>query len=138
MKYSILLAAIDWSWLRPENIFGAQVLERTPAALSLTFIVGFGIVLGLLALTFIDSSDGPTFSFEIGLPREVVRRLAATIANRSIRSWQIVFFCLHLRCSAFKFTGYILPAIIMSSSRQSRTKTSGCGGHQVQRCAAGF
>ncbi|MER3430774.1 MAG: hypothetical protein C4324_06965 [Blastocatellia bacterium] len=102
MKYSILLAAIDWSWLRPENIFGAQVLERTPAALSLTFIVGFGIVLGLLALTFIDSSDGPTFSFEIGLPREVVRRLAATIANRSIRSWQIVFFLLAFTVLGFQ------------------------------------
>lgn len=97
-----LMAAIDWSWLRPESIFGAQVLERRPAALSIAYIIGLGTVIGLLVLTFLDNFNRPLFTFEIGLPREVARRLATAVANRSIRSWQFVFFLLAFTVLGFQ------------------------------------
>ena len=37
-----LLLQIDWNKFRPEQLFGGQVLERTPAGLSIVFIIGVG------------------------------------------------------------------------------------------------
>lgn len=90
------IIAVDWSWLRPESIFGGQVLERTPAAITIFYIIGLGVVIGLLCLTFFDNFRRPPFPFEIGLPREVVRRIAKSVANRSIRVWQIIFVLIAL------------------------------------------
>jgi cell division protein FtsI/penicillin-binding protein 2 len=95
------LFAIDWNKLRPEAIFGGQVLERTPAGLSLLYIIGVGILIGFLILTFIDNFRRPKFLFEYDLPREVKRRLTQTLANRSIRIWQVVFVIL-----AFSVLGF--------------------------------
>jgi hypothetical protein len=49
-----LLLFIDWNQFRPENIFGKQILERTPAGLTILYIVGVGILLVFLGLTFLD------------------------------------------------------------------------------------
>lgn len=86
-----LFAQFDWNKLRPESIFGGQVLERTPAGLSVAYIIGIGILLGFLAVTFFDNFRRPKFFFELNLPREVKLKLTQTIANRSIRVWQVVF-----------------------------------------------
>jgi hypothetical protein len=91
MQDLLLLLLIDWSMFRPEAIFGGQVLERTPAGLTIVYIVGAGILLGLLAFTFFDNFRRPRFVFERELPREVKRRITQTVANRSIRVWQVVF-----------------------------------------------
>lgn len=93
---------IDWNQFRPENMFGGQVLERTPAALSIFYIIGIGILVGFLLLTFLDNFKSPKFQFEYGLPREVTRKLTRTIANRSIRAWQAVFILLALSIFGFQ------------------------------------
>lgn len=91
-----LLLQIDWESLKPENLFGAQVLERTPAGLSLAFLIGAGILLVLLFFSFIGNFNRPKFNFEVGLPKAVRKRLSNTATNRSLRVWQAVFVLLAL------------------------------------------
>jgi len=98
------LIQIDWNKFRPEAIFGGQVLERTPAGLSVVYIIGVGVLIGFLVLTFYDNFSRPKFLYERDLPREVKKRLTQTIANRSIRVWQIVFILLAF--SVFGFQVY--------------------------------
>ena len=103
MKLFFLLQ-IDWSKLSPDSLFGGQVLERVPAGLSLLYIVGVGILLGFLTLTFLDNFRKTRFLFEFDLPKDVRKRLTQTLANRSIRQWQCVFILLAL--SVFGFQAY--------------------------------
>ena len=98
----LFLFQIDWSKYRPENLFGGQVLERTPAGLSIVFIIGIGILVGFLVLSFLDNFSRPKFIFERNLPREVTRRLTQTVANRSIRLWQFVFVLLAFTVFGFQ------------------------------------
>lgn len=95
MNYFCLLLQFDWQKLRPENLFGGQVLERTPAGLSLIYLLGIMALLILLGLSFIRNLR-PKFAFERDLPKEVKRRLGVTAANRSLRIWQFVFIALAL------------------------------------------
>lgn len=99
-----LLLQIDWNKLRPEEIIGRQILERTPAGLSIVYIVGVGVLIGFLILTFFDNFNRPKFLFEFDLPKEVKKRLTQTIANRSVRVWQMVFILLAF--SVFGFQVY--------------------------------
>jgi len=94
MNLLVLLAQIDWQKYKPENLFGGQVLERTPAGLTIVYIIAVGILIGFLLLSFLDNFARPRFIFEADLPREVARKLTQTIANRSIRAWQVVFVLL--------------------------------------------
>ena len=87
----LLLMLIDWDKWKPENIFGSQVLERTPAGLTIVYIIGLGIIVGFLLMSFIDNFRRPKFIFEQDLPKEVSRKLTQTVANRSLRVWQIFF-----------------------------------------------
>src|SRR5580765_1205810 len=87
----LLLLLIDWQKWKPENLFGGQVLERTPAGLTIFYLIGLGILIGLLVLTFLDNFRPPKFIFEQDLPREVTRKLTQRVANRSLRAWQVVF-----------------------------------------------
>ncbi len=120
----LFLHQIDWNKLRPEVLFGGQVLERTPAGLSIFYLIGIGILLGFLMISFFDNFKRPKFLFELDLPREVTRRLTRTVANRSLRIWQVVFIYLHLASMGSRFTGRILPTILTNSFRHSPTKTS--------------
>lgn len=95
---------IDWDKWRPENLFGGQVLERTPAALSIFYIIGVGILIGFLILTFLDNFRRPKFKFEQKLPADVSRRLTQSVANRGLRVWQVVFVILAL--TVFGFQAY--------------------------------
>lgn len=101
MKVLSLLLLVDWSKYRPEALFGGQVLERTPAGLSIIYIIGMGVLLGLLVITFIDNFRRPVFQFELGLPREVKKKITQTLTNRSLRMWQIVFITLALSVYGF-------------------------------------
>lgn len=94
----------DWNKLRPENIIGAQILERTPAGLSLFYLIGFGVLIAFLVLSFIGNFRRPKFSFEKNLPKEVKRKLTSTVTNRSLRIWQIIFILLAF--SVFGFHVY--------------------------------
>lgn len=98
------LLQIDWDKFSLESLFGSQVLERTPAGLSIIYIVGIGILIGFLIITFLDNFKRPQFQFERHLPREVTKKLTQTLANRSIRTWQIVFVILAF--SVFGFQAY--------------------------------
>lgn len=87
----LLLFFTDWSQWKPENLFGGQVLERTPAGLTIVYVIGVGILLGFLVLTFFDNFHRHRLIFERELPKEVKRRLTQTRTNRSLRIWQLFF-----------------------------------------------
>ena len=97
-----LLAQIDWQKYKPENLFGGQILERTPAGLTIVYLIGIGILLGFLLLTFLDNFGRPRFIFEANLPREVTKKLTQTIANRTMRLWQFGFILLALFIFGFQ------------------------------------
>jgi hypothetical protein len=99
---NMLVSFIDLQSWRPENLFGGQILERTPAGLTIVYIVGVGILLGFLVMTFLDNFYRPKFLFELNLPREVTRKLTQTITNRSLRVWQFVFVILALTVFGFQ------------------------------------
>lgn len=98
----LLLSQIDWSKYSPEALFGGQLLERTPAGLTIVYIIGVGVLLGFLVLTFFDNFNRPKFLFEFDLPKEVKKKLTQTIANRSIRIWQFVFIFLAFAVFGFQ------------------------------------
>src|SRR5687768_6182290 len=98
------LLLIDWDKWKPENLFGGQVLERPAAGLTIFYLIGVGILIGFLVITFLDNFRRPKFVFEQNLPSEVTRKLTQTIANRSLRVWQALFVALAL--SVFGFQVY--------------------------------
>lgn len=87
----LLLLQTGWEKLRPENLFGSQILERTPAGLSIIYLIGITVLIVFLVITFFSGFRRPKFQFEKDLPDEVKRRLTKTVANRSLRVWQFVF-----------------------------------------------
>ncbi len=93
MTFLLLLLQIDWEKFRPENLFGRQILERTPAGLSVIYLIAIAVLIGFLILTFLGKTR-PKFLFENDLPKEVRRQLTNTLANRSLRIWQFIFFVL--------------------------------------------
>ncbi|CAN5672730.1 penicillin-binding protein 2 [soil metagenome] len=95
-KMTILLFFLqfDWNKLRPENLFGGQVLERTPAGLSIVYLIGIAVLIVFLLLSFFNNFRRPKFVFEENLPKEVKSKLTTTLANRSLRVWQFVFIFL--------------------------------------------
>ena len=61
----------DWNKLRPENLLGAQILERTPAGLTVIYLIGIAVLIAFLILSFIGNFRRPKFAFEQNLPKEV-------------------------------------------------------------------
>lgn len=90
----LFLLQSDWDFLRPEKLLGLQVLERTPAALTLIYLLAFSGIVALLFAAFAGNFRRPRLAFETNLPREVKRKLSSTATNRSLRVWQLVFFVL--------------------------------------------
>ena len=99
---NLVLPLIDPQSWRPENLFGGQVLERTPAGLTIIYIIAVGVLIGFLVLTFLDNFLRPKYLFELNLPREVTKKLTQTITNRSLRVWQFVFVALALTVFGFQ------------------------------------
>ena len=93
MTLLLFFLQFDWQKLRPEKLFGVQVLERTPAGLTIVYLVGIAVLIVFLALTFVRNVR-PKHAFEADLPDEVRRKLTTTLANRSLKIWQIVFVLL--------------------------------------------
>ena len=135
------LLQFDWNKLRPEQLFGGQVLERTPAGLSIVFIIGIGILLGFLVISFFDNFSRPKFLFERDLPREVKRKLTQTITNRSLRLWQFVFILLALSVFGFQvyWTYYAddsneqFQALAYKDLRNRRTSAAALRGWMLDR-----
>ncbi len=84
------LLQTDWSKWRPENFFGQQVLERTPAGLTLVYLGGIVLVAVILIIASL-ANRRHKFSFEQDLPKEVKRKLGTTSSNRSLQIWRVVF-----------------------------------------------
>lgn len=80
--------------LRPEKLFGGQVLERTPAGLTIIYLIGMAVLIWFLIMSFYGNFRRPKFNFEQNLPKAVVKKLTSTLTNRSLRIWQIVFILL--------------------------------------------
>ncbi len=97
----ILMFLYQLDKLRPEKLFGGQVLERTPAGLSIIYLIGMAVLLVFLIMSFWGNFSLPKFNFEQNLPKEVVKKLTSTLANRSLRIWQVIFILL-----AFTVYGY--------------------------------
>ena len=92
----ILLFLLQLEKLRPEKIFGGQVLERTPAGLSIVYLIGMLVLIWFLIVSFYGNFRRPKFNFEQNLPKEVVKRLSSTLTThrgptspppRSISTW---------------------------------------------------
>ena len=98
----LFLILIDWEKWKPENLFGGQVLERTPAGLTILYLIGLGVLIGFLIITFFDNFRRTKFVFEQDLPAAVSRRLTQTVANRSLRIWQIFFVVIALSIYGFQ------------------------------------
>ena len=102
MSFVLLLLIELPKWLKPDQIFGGQVLERTPAGLSIVYMIGMAVLIGFLVLTFVDNFGRPKFIFERDLPKAVVKKLTQTVTNRSLRAWQVLFVILALTVFGFQ------------------------------------
>lgn len=93
----LLFLQIDWQKYRPEKLveqlFGLQILERTPAFLSLFYLVAIALVVLMLWLSFVRNKRLKSI-YEENLSKEVKRKLGSSVANRSLFMWQIFFVCL--------------------------------------------
>jgi penicillin-binding protein A len=93
----LLFLQIDWQKYRPEKLveqlFGMQVLERTPAFLSLFYLVAVALIAIMLWLSFVRNKRLKSI-YEDNLSKEVKRKLGASVANRSLFAWQIFFVLL--------------------------------------------
>ncbi len=135
------LLQFDWQKLRPENLFGGQILERTPAGLTIIYLIGLAVLVGFLLISFIDNFRRPTLNFEQNLPKEVRRKLTQTLANRSLRLWQIVFVMLAVSVFGFQvyWTYYAddsneqFQALSYKDLRNRRTTASSLRGWMLDR-----
>ncbi len=136
-----LLLLIDWQKWRPENLFGGQVLERTPAALTIVYSIGMGVLLVFLLISFLDNFRRPKFIFERELPAAVSKKLTQTVANRSLRVWQILFTLLALFVFGFQvyWTHYAdntneqFQALSYKDLRNRRTSAANLRGWMLDR-----
>jgi penicillin-binding protein A len=103
-RFTAALLQIDWDAWRPENIFGVQVLERTPAGLTVLYLIGMAILVGLIFIAYLSESSTFKFRFELALPKKAARRLARAAADRSVQFWQIFFSILAV--AVFGFHAY--------------------------------
>lgn len=99
---SFLLFLIDVSKWKPEQLFGGQVLERTPAGLTIIYSIAVGVLIGFLVLTFLDNFRRHKLVFEQELPKAVKRRLTQTLTNRSLLFWQGIFVTMALAVFGFQ------------------------------------
>ena len=76
-----------------EEIFGGQVLERIPAGLSVLYLIAVGVVVFFLFSSLRGAFSKPN-PIEEDLSGRVVARITQSLANRSLRTWRIVFFVL--------------------------------------------
>lgn len=89
------------SWLSLDDIFGKQVLERTPAGLTILYLIGMAIVIGLIAVAFLGEVSRPGYRSEFGLSNQTLKKLARFAANRSVNYWQVVFCMLAIAVFGF-------------------------------------
>ena len=137
----LLLVQINWDKWKPENLFGSQVLERTPAGLTIVYLIAVGVLVGFLVLTFYDNFRRPKFTFERDLPKQVRRKMTQTAANRSLRIWQVFFVVLAMTVFGFQvyWTYYAdesneqFQALAYKDLRNRRTTAASLRGWMLDR-----
>ncbi|HVE55622.1 MAG TPA: penicillin-binding transpeptidase domain-containing protein [Pyrinomonadaceae bacterium] len=137
----ILMFLLQLDKLRPEKIFGGQVLERTPAGLSIVYLIGMAVLIWFLIMSFYGNFRRPKFSFEENLPKEVIKKLSSTLTNRSLRIWQVVFILLAFSVYGFHvyWTYYAdtnneqFQALSYKDLRNRRTTASSLRGWMLDR-----
>lgn len=137
MNLILFLWQISW---KPETWFGGQVLERTPAGLSIIFLIGMAVLIGFLFLSFFRNFR-LRFAFEENLPNQVKRKLSKTVTNRSLRIWQIVFILLTFTVYGFHvyWTYYAdknneqFQALAYKDLRNRRTSAASLRGWMLDR-----
>ena len=137
----LLLLQFDWKNLSPESIFGGQILERTPAGLTVIYLIGVAILLGILIISFLSNFRRPKFRFESDLPKEITRKTTQTLTNRSLRIWQVVFILLAFTVFGFQvyWTYYAdesneqFQALSYKDLRSRRTTASSLRGWMLDR-----
>ena len=80
-----------------------HVPERTPALITLIYVVGFGFVILLLLLGLVRSrrQTAPTSALPEDLPKEVRKRLGSTSTNRGLRALRWLFLLLSIGLFSF-------------------------------------
>lgn len=139
--FYLFLLQFDWKQLTPEGIFGGKILERTPAGLTVVYLIGIAILVVFLLLSFLDNFRRSKFKFEENLPQEVSGKLTQTLANRSLRIWQFVFVGLALTVFGFQvyWTYYAdesneqFQALSYKDLRNRRTSASALRGWMLDR-----
>ncbi len=137
----LFLLQIDWDQYRPEKFLGGQVLERTPAGLTLIYLIGLAILVFFLCTSFIGNFNRPKYNFELDLPKEVRKKLSSTATNRSLRLWQVVFFLLAFSVYGFHiyWTYYAeeyneaYQAVVGRDKRNRRTSAANLRGWMYDR-----
>jgi penicillin-binding protein 2 len=139
--FYLFLLQFDWKQLTPEGIFGGQILERTPAGLTIVYLIGIAVLAAFLLISFLDNFRRPKFKFEENLPKEVSGKLTQTLTNRSLRIWQFVFVALALTVFGFQvyWTYYAdesneqFQALSYKDLRNRRTSASALRGWMLDR-----
>lgn len=95
-------ALIGWP-ASVEDIFGKQVLERTPAGISLAFLAALAILAITLSLTLLEKHSKRRITAELRLEDGIRRRLSRSLANRSMSILLAVFVLLSVSMFASQF-----------------------------------
>ncbi len=77
-----------------DSLFGGQILERTPAGLSIVYLAGVALLVGFLIFSLLGDVRRWKFKFERDIDPKIAKRHTASLANRSLRMWQGVFILL--------------------------------------------
>ncbi len=141
MNSSLLLFIELPKWLKPDQIFGGQVLERTPAGLSIVYLIGIAVLIAFLIITFVDNFGRPKFTAEQSLPKAVKKKLTQTVTNRSLWIWQFLFVILAFTVFGFQvyWTRYAadsegqLQALSYKDLRNRRINSSTLRGWMLDR-----
>lgn len=96
------MAFIGWP-ASIEEIFGKQVLERTPAGLSLVFLAALAILAITLSFTLLENLSRRRLTAESRLEDDVRKRLSRSLANRSMAVLLAVFVILSVSMFASQF-----------------------------------
>ncbi|MCU1288382.1 MAG: Penicillin-binding protein [Acidobacteria bacterium] len=137
----LFVLQFDWKNFTPEGIFGGQILERTPAGLTIVYLIGIAVLTGFLVLSFIDNFRRPKFNFETNLPKEISNRTTQARTNRSLRIWQFIFTGLALTVFGFQvyWTYYAdesneqFQALSYKDLRNRRTSAASLRGWMLDR-----
>lgn len=123
-----------------DDIFGGQVLERIPAALSILYLIAIAVVMFFLITSLRDAFAKPN-PLESDIPNTARARITQTLTNRSLRTWRIVFLFLAFAVFGFHVywtlvasdTNEQFQQLTYKDSRQRRASVASLRGWMLDR-----